>query len=304
MEIKEKYILYLRDHEELVPSTLREYTRMLNLFYEEANGHPFIPIRMQSEYEDIIKSIQHRFRWSAGTRYRMSILIEGFGRFAYRERVIERVPYENTFKKGNGKRLEFFSEDEFYKMAFNPFHSISDFIMTILFWDCGMRKQELINLNIEDVDLNNRLIKIVNNKTGKPRLNPIREFTKCLLVFYMICLGLQGKLKRGNPLFYSPTWERIHESTLARHMKVIEVISRIRVFAHKFRHSLGGRIVAAGGDLSLVKELLGHENLSTTAIYMHFATNKKRFMYDELLDGENNPKKVVDTKRNLEYASH
>lgn len=281
MEIKEKYLLHLEI--KLSESTLREYRRMLNLFYEEAKEHPLIPIRSQSEYEEIIKTIAARFNWSPGTRYRMSILIEDFGKFAYRERVIDRIPYENEFKKGNGKRVEFFTEDEFYRTAFNPFHSISDFVMMILFWDCGMRKSELINLNLGDVDIQDGMIRIINIKTGKIRYNPITPFCRSILSLYLLSLGFQGKLKSmSDPLFYSPTWTRLNESTLHRHMKMFEDnVPNIKVFAHKFRHSLGGRIVSRGGDLSLVKELLGHENLNTTMIYTHFAKDKLREMYNK-----------------------
>jgi len=285
MEIREKFIEFLEVNQGLAPATMREYRRMIGLFHEEAGGdHPWIPIRAQSEYEDVVRNVAARFLWSPGTRYRFSILIESYGRYAYRERLIERIPYENTFAKGNGKRVEFFTEDDFYKVTFNPFHSISDFVMMILFWDCAMRKSELIALNVEDVldTFQQRLVKIVNIKTGKVRYNPVTKFTHIVLTFYLITLAMQGKLKRGNPLFYSPTWERLHESTLARHMRDSSEGSQIRVFAHKFRHSLA-RILTKGADRFLLRDLLGHENFNTTAIYTHFETVKKREMYDSLV---------------------
>jgi len=282
MEIKKKYIEYLEVHEELAPSTIREYSRMLNLIYDEAGSHPLVPLRTQSEYEDIIKAIAARFTWSKGTRYRCSILFEGFGDYAYRERLVERKPYTNTFPKGNGKRVEFFTEEEFYRIAFNPFHSITDFCMSVLLWDCGMRKSELIELNVEDVDVQEGIVRVINCKTGEERFNPITPFARAVMSLYMCMLGFQGRLKKGEPLFYSPTWNRINESTLARHLKGFEEIERpVKVFAHKFRHSLGGRVVAAGGDLSLVKELLGHKNLNTTMIYTHFAKDKLKMMHEK-----------------------
>ena len=282
MDIKAKYLEYRKDHAPLKANTHHEYERMLTLMYEELGEHPLIPIRTQSEYEYAIKSLAARFRWSASSRYRCSIIFEGFGEYAYRERVIDRKPYYNTFKKGNGKRVEFFTEAEFYQVGFNPFHSITDFAMTVLFWDCGMRRQELINLNVEDVNIQEGIVRVVNIKTGKIRFNPISPFTRGLMALYMSMLGFQGKLMKGNPLFYSSTWNRINKSTLAKHLNDFEEVDKpIKVFAHKFRHSLGGRIVANGGDISMVKEILGHENLNTTMIYTHFAKDKLKLMHEQ-----------------------
>jgi integrase/recombinase XerD len=138
----------------------------------------------------------------------------------------------------------------------------------------GMRISELIDLRVENVNFEERFIK-VHGKGNKQRIVPISDIACKYLSLYInhSRLSLMKELtnivflnNRGNKLSRQGFYKILKEKALA--------VGIVDISPHKFRHSIATHMLNEGANLKVVQELLGHENISTTQIYSHVSSNK------------------------------
>ncbi len=141
-----------------------------------------------------------------------------------------------------------------------------------LFYACGTRVSELINLKVNDLFLDDEIIRVIG-KGSKERLIPIGSSAIKWIGEYLRKSRplLMKKSKSENNLFLNS-----RGSKLSR-MGVWKIINRYVMQAgikkdihpHTFRHSFATHLLEGGADLRAVQEMLGHADISTTQIYTH-----------------------------------
>jgi integrase/recombinase XerC len=147
-----------------------------------------------------------------------------------------------------------------------------------LFYASGMRRAELAGVRLADVDLAERTIRVIG-KGNKERV---------VLMNHTACEAIEAYLRvrprSADPaLFLGRGGKRMTPSHVWRIFNDIYRVSGIQKHAspHTLRHSFATHLVENGVDLETVRELLGHENLATTGIYLQLAMGHKRRAYDE-----------------------
>ena len=134
----------------------------------------------------------------------------------------------------------------------------------------GMRRQELLNLNIEDIDLGTNVIKVIKGKGGKDRVIPLFEPTTSYLWEYLMT-RLPVKDNK-EPLFLSGYGNRMSvtavQQLFRRYIKIAHLDNRGYTI-HTLRHTYATLILKNGGNLMEIKDLLGHADLNSTSIYLH-----------------------------------
>jgi integrase/recombinase XerC len=145
-----------------------------------------------------------------------------------------------------------------------------------LLYGSGMRVGELVGLNLEDLSINERLVK-VRGKGKKERLVPFGEKARDALQDYLtartrILAGLRT-CRDPAALFLNLRGGRISvravQSNISRYVRESALL--LRVHPHLFRHSFATHLLNNGADLRCIQELLGHESLSTTQKYTHLS---------------------------------
>lgn len=146
-----------------------------------------------------------------------------------------------------------------------------------LLYGCAIRVSELCGLNRADVDLSNKTLKVIG-KGNKSRIVPIGDKTVPILEDY---LKLRGKLNGKEPLILTETGIRIYPRFVYRIInKYLSIVSDVKKKSpHILRHSAATHMLDNGADLGAVKEILGHENLSTTQIYTHVSIERLKKTY-------------------------
>jgi site-specific recombinase XerD len=144
-----------------------------------------------------------------------------------------------------------------------------DRAMLELAYSCGLRAEEVINLDTDSPDFDGERLR-VEGKGGKTRLVPIGEPARDALTRY---------LERGRPallgpgpesaLLVSKSGRRLHPSDVRRRLQrwVREAAIAGGVSPHALRHSFATHLLEGGADLRSIQELLGHSSLSTTQVY-------------------------------------
>lgn len=149
-------------------------------------------------------------------------------------------------------------------------------------YGCGLRVSELINLEISRIYADEQYI-IVRGKGDKERLVPMAETTLSAIKEYLEVRG-DINIKRGedNILFVSRRGRRLTRmmvyyivSGLAEKAGVVKEIS-----PHTLRHSFATHLLEGGANLRAIQQMLGHESISTTEIYLHL---DRSYLRNEIL---------------------
>src|SRR6202011_2956580 len=145
-----------------------------------------------------------------------------------------------------------------------------------LFYASGLRLSELAGLDLEDVNLRARMVRVMG-KGGKERLVPFNTSTASAIRMSLKdreLLAVEGPLTRGkrrNPLFVNyrgtPLGTRSIDRLVRRHVAACS--TRLGISPHAIRHSFATHLLQRGADLRAIQELLGHARLSTTQRYTH-----------------------------------
>ncbi len=145
-----------------------------------------------------------------------------------------------------------------------------------LFYGTGIRLGELIGLNIGDADLTEGTLR-VRGKGRKERMVPVGRKASSALKRYLAGREV-GPL---DPLFVLRSGKRCYPEWVSRMVtKYISEVSELEKRSpHVLRHSFATHLLNNGADLRAVKELLGHESLSTTQLYTHVSTERLKKVY-------------------------
>jgi site-specific recombinase XerD len=148
-------------------------------------------------------------------------------------------------------------------------------------YSCGLRVSELCGLRAEDIDWNERLVR-VRGKGKKERLVPIGEPALRAVRNYWSVLPQQPSGQ--SPVFLSekrkptPIAPYVLQVRLKKHLATAGLDPSLT--PHKLRHSYATHLLDAGADLRSVQELLGHAHLVTTQVYTHLTTERLKKAYD------------------------
>lgn len=155
-----------------------------------------------------------------------------------------------------------------------------------LLYSTGIRLSELIGLNLDNIDWSNETIKVLG-KGKKSRIVPFGSKSKVALRKYLerrddLISGLT-KNNSINSVFLSNRGLRIYPKGVYLIVnKYIRLVSDVeKKSPHVLRHSFATHLLNRGADIKAVKELLGHESLSTTQIYTHVTVDRLKRVYDQ-----------------------
>lgn len=162
-----------------------------------------------------------------------------------------------------------FSEDEVLKVIdvfSNDFEGKRNLLIVDMLYSTGIRRDELINIKINDLQLNQNLIKVLG-KRNKERLVPLIIDLKKRIEEY---LKYRKEIKTNFPfLFITKTGKKIGPSLVYRVVKnyFSKVSTKVKTSPHVLRHSFATHMLNNGADINSIKEIMGHSSLASTQIY-------------------------------------
>jgi integrase/recombinase XerC len=142
-----------------------------------------------------------------------------------------------------------------------------------LFYASGLRLSELAGLDIDDVNLTGKMVRVLG-KGGKPRLLPFNGSTASAIRAYLKDRPqVPRDARRGerDPLFLNYRGTRLTTRSIDRLVRryVAACSARLGISPHALRHSFATHLLQRGADLRVIQELLGHSRISTTQRYTH-----------------------------------
>jgi integrase/recombinase XerC len=147
-----------------------------------------------------------------------------------------------------------------------------------VFYSCGLRVGELTALNVDSIDLEQNLVRVLG-KGGKERLVPLGRQAMVALERY---LDLRGEAQDRDALFLNYRGGRLSARSVERNFKQLLLKAGLVKDAtpHSLRHSFATHLLDGGADLRAIQELLGHASLSTTQKYTQVSLDHLMDVYD------------------------
>ncbi len=259
----------------LKKSSARDYRNSLNKFRDIVRK-PLVEVKR----EDIIKfrNVLNLSYSPKGVEHHFNI-IHCFIKFWNPEvNCISHERIEVPLAKSNPRPT--ITEEEHRQMLAtleeNNYSDLQKRLMLNILWDCGCRIGELVSINLEDIDFDNKKVRIDTEKTKKERTLFWSEETRKTLCKV---LPIRWELKRGNALFVGlynsgEFSDRVSIKTAQRWFNEARDKAGIKrkLMPHSYRHSRIQRWIGTGLDLISVSYLSGHENISSLEHYMRLGT--------------------------------
>ena len=230
----------------------------------------------------------HKRGNSRASAARKLAAIRAFGRFLRREGVVDADPAALVGTPKREERLPaHLGEAEVCRLLELPDTTEPlgrrDRAILELFYASGLRLSELVGLDVEDVNLSSRVVRVLG-KGRKERIVPfnrsaedaLRAWLKdweqlSQLVSRPAAEGSRARRKVSNPLFLNYKGARLSTRSVDRLVRkyVAACSTRFGISPHALRHSFATHLLERGADLRAIQELLGHARLSTTQRYTH-----------------------------------
>lgn len=271
----EDYLLLEKNYSKL---TVKSYLTDLNAFY--------VFLQNQSQQDAVVDVNYAQIRsWIVSlvdsgitnrSINRKVTALKSFYKFLLQTDQITANPLAKHKALKTSKKLQVpFSEAE-VAAVIDDFEHTDDFegtrnkLIVELFYTTGIRRAELVQLQLQDLDVSNKLLKVLG-KRQKERYIPLLD---SVLKTYSDYINHRSKLPNisdSKKLFLTQKGVKIYETLVYRIINdyFSVVSSKVKKSPHILRHSFATHLLNQGAELNAVKELLGHSSLAATQIYTH-----------------------------------
>lgn len=293
---------YLAVEKGYSPLTIKEYTHDLRLLYkyliEKFDYNKEFKVEGIDKFEiaeflgDIILVDDN----SPVTRNRKLYSIRSFFKYLAKNDVLKNNPTLSI----EASKTEIRSEPIYMKLDdarryieaisnYNSINRVRDLAIVKLFLYAGLRVSELVNLDIENIDFENKSIKFFG-KGNKERILPLHDDVIEVIDDYLKerdSITIKYK-KDEDALFISRHGRRISirsiQMLVKKYAKAAGIKNSSKITPHKLRHTFASLLYYQTKDIKILQELLGHSNISTTQIYTHTDIEQKKQAINELPD--------------------
>ena len=287
------FVAHLRFEKNYSPHTVESYSRDLDQFFRHLTaGRADREIKPSDLDHITIREFLSRLS-QAGNRKvtiaRKLSVLRSFFRYLYREGHLDQNPAKLVRTPRQPlKTPRFLSLPEVESILGLPpaktAKGIRDRAILELLYASGLRVGELVGLNLIDLSMNRRLVR-VRGKGNKERVVPFGEPSRASLAAYLETRRRILAKRQDSPqtpaLFLNLRGGRLSARSVQRNLAayIRQAALLLDVHPHLFRHSFATHLLNNGADLRSIQELLGHESLSTTQRYTHVSIEHLQKVY-------------------------
>jgi len=277
------FLEYLKVNKKHSVNTIKSYHDDIVEFYNVIGKNV---ININEDYIRIYLAYLYEKKLNKNSVSRKLSSIRSFYNYLYNMDIVEKNYFNDIHNPKKVRSLpHFLKEDEIKKILkvpdiTNPLGQRNLLILEMLY-ATGVRVSELVNIRINDIDMYNESIKIFG-KGNKERIVFYGSFCKKSLSLYLENGRKKLNKKDSIYLFLNKNGNRLSDRMVRNILDdlIIKAAVNKHVFPHMIRHTFATDMLSNGADLMTVKELLGHENIDTTSIYVHVTDEQIRKVYE------------------------
>lgn len=215
--------------------------------------------------------------------------VKSFFKYLSRQGLISKNPSLKIQGPKQNKRLPVFIEESKMELITNieldetSFVGFRDQLIVELFYSTGIRRAELINLSLSQIDFNLGQIKVLG-KRNKERILPLLPHLLSSIEKFMALREKQfEEASKTEWLFLTEKGKKMYPKLVYRIVNsyLSTVSTQDKKSPHVLRHTFATHMLNNGADLNAVKELLGHASLAATQVYTHNTIEKLKKVYQQ-----------------------
>ena len=281
------YLIMLRVERNLSPRTLEAYQRDLKHYLSFIVDKDIISLSniSQMHIREYIRSLNEK-GLAASSIARIFSSIRSYHKFLSAENYVNENPTLILTSPKAPKKLPHVLMEEEISTIINAVvetfqYSKRDKAIIEMLYSCGLRVSELCALSLNNLYLNDDMIRIMG-KGSKERLLPVGGRAKNFLNDYLIhCRPGIQKDKGSSSVFLSRNGNPLTRAMINNILRKWSQVAGISksVSPHTLRHSFATHLLEGGADLRFVQALLGHSDISTTQIYTHLDKHHLKEVY-------------------------
>ncbi len=284
------FLRYLEYEKRCSPHTVKAYANDLGQFFDFASQTYSVQNTAEISHQHIrswIVALMQQQLTARSINRKLSTLKTYF-KYLQKHSLVEHNPMLKVIAPKIARRLPVVVQKEQLDQLLDDLPFADDFSgwreRTILetLYCTGMRRSELIGLQLADIDFGKQLIK-VTGKGNKERLIPFGRRLDELLKHYLNARQEAFPPPSPAQLFLTdkgkPLYPKYVYNLVNRYLALVTTVEQRS--PHVLRHSFATHLSDNGADLNAIKELLGHSNLSATQIYTHNSIEKLRQVYQQ-----------------------
>ena len=295
------FLEYLQLNRNASPHTLLAYRSDLAqylLSVEKQTGGRVRPLDLNHETVRAFLGELYRHGTAGSSSARKLAAIRSFARYLRREGLLDHDPGALIATPRLVRRIPAHLDiDEMRALLDAPDRSKPlgrrDHAILELFYASGLRLSELVGLDLEDVNLSSRLVRVWG-KGGKERIVPFNRKAASAIRLYLkdrqsLARSAPALRRRrgvrsasaGDPLFLNYRGGRLTTRSVDRLVRryVVQSSTKLGISPHALRHSFATHLLERGADLRAIQELLGHSRITTTQRYTHVNTAQLTQLY-------------------------
>ena len=272
------YTMYLKLERGLSKNSIQSYTRDIEKLMSFLDSHSITVNPIQIE-KDIIQRFIYEIAKVVNPRSQARIIsgLKSFFNYLIFEDFRKDNPLDLIESPKIGRKLpDTLSENEIDKLIqaidLGSNEGERNRAMLETLYGCGLRVSELIDLKISDLFFEEDFIK-VTGKGDKQRFVPISTVNKKYINIYRNEIRVHVNIQEGfqDILFLNRRGKQLTRAMIFTIVKNLAVTIGLQknISPHTFRHSFATHLLENGADLRAIQQMLGHESITTTEIYMH-----------------------------------
>ena len=292
-ETTARFLRYLKIERNSSDYTIKSYREDLEIlieYFQDTLGRIPTPGELTPQDLRTYVAALHQAGYAKTSVARRLASLRSFFRFAQREGLCDSNPAKPLRNPRRDRKLpHFLTTTEIGKLLLAPDTSKPmgnrDRAIFETLYSAGLRVSELVGINLNDLDLEDGLVR-VRGKGKRERLAPLGRFAVKAIQQWMknrVPADKQRPGDDGDPLFLNKFGKRLTTRSIGRMLEkyLKETGLDTRTSPHTIRHSFATHLLNGGADIRSVQELLGHKSLVTTQIYTHVSTAGLRKAYDQ-----------------------
>lgn len=280
MELISKFLNYLSVELNLSPNTVAAYGRDLNAWRNHATGgtdRPFSPMDMTVNDLRRWLAYERKQGCQTSTLRRKTQSLRSFYRYLMSYHGLQSNPAAEIINARLPKRLPTIARQGETEMMLDTeidmtdFTAVRDALILDVFYSCGLRSQELIDVADEAVDTASMTMRVMG-KRRKERIIPFGPLLAKKIDEYRSLRASTTGLSATDALFVRPDGQPLYRKLVYNivHRAMADAgVHASKLSPHVLRHSCATDMLNAGADLDAVRRMLGHASLATTQIYTH-----------------------------------
>jgi len=288
---KSEFLQYLQHQRNFSKNTVISYEsalRSLGEFLKKRGaGQDFMGHFSRPFFRDFLISLKRKGLKSSSIAHRVFVL-KSFFKYLVRRGYTKTDPGSLLQTPKRRKNIPSYltiaqTEELLRRPSQEDLSGLRDLAILELFYSTGIRLSELSELKLSAIDFRGEVIRVMG-KGKKERIVPVgAEALRALQTYLERRKSSFRKLSEtdGDALFWNRFGKRLSSRSVRRIVKKhARLVSEDKGSApHTLRHTFATHLLDQGANLLTVKELLGHESLSTTQIYTHLTTEKLKKIY-------------------------